>query len=245
MYRDGVKNCDRKSINGALFFLMVNQGLAFMISTVNTFPKELVVFRREYSSGIYGIIPYYLSKSLSNFLLDMILGVMFAPIGFYMVGFSEDNIVFGTFLAILAMITFVTTSAAYMISCLAPSEQVAYLLAILFISFTLVPSGFIIQLDEVPDYYIWLRESSPYTWVFRLLMVNQWRDYGPIECSSIDQSKGFCTPLERPFEDGRAVLDFYDIKSDHNEAWIILGGMGLVYHILGVSALAFKNMQCH
>jgi len=231
-----------QSVNGCLFFLMVNQALANIIPVIQTFTQELHVFHRENFADICDVVPYYVSKYLANLPVDLFLGVAFTPIAFYMVGFNENSEVFGGFVGIQALMTLVATGLGYLISCVAPNINVALVLVAIVVVFPLVPSGLLVGFSRVPIWYVWLRESSPFTWTFRLLMTNQWKNYGKIECSEIDRSEGKCTETLRQFVDGESVLNFYQIKPDvdASNGPVVLICLVLAYHASALTVLALK-----
>lgn len=231
-----------QSVNGALFFLMVNQVFTYVIPTIQTFPRELLLFRREYMSGLYTVTPYYLSKLFSNLPMDVIFGTIFLAIPFYMVDFSSDGNVFGMFMVGMILIIMFALGLGYMVSCVAPNETIGLVMAILCILFPLVPSGFLINLDEVPIYFIWLKEASPFTWAFRYLMVNQWENYGDIACSDRDKQGGFCSDASQPFRTGQDVLRFYGVKGESKgTAAAVLVALAVGYHLTAVSVLYKKT----
>ena len=66
--QDGVQ-----SLNGALFFIVANQSFSNCNTVITNFPAEMPVFYREYSSKMYRVFNYYLSKMISevSYLLDL------------------------------------------------------------------------------------------------------------------------------------------------------------------------------
>jgi len=49
---------------GAMYFITMNNMMGGLFSTLLTFQAEREVFLREYGDKTYGILPYFLTKSI-------------------------------------------------------------------------------------------------------------------------------------------------------------------------------------
>lgn len=52
---------------GCLFFLLINSVMSNVMPTILTFSEERPVFLREQANNMYGVLPYYLAKTLVEF----------------------------------------------------------------------------------------------------------------------------------------------------------------------------------
>lgn len=119
---------DQKSIqnrNGALFFVVINQTMSSIASVVLAFPRNKVVFLKEYRSGLYGVFSYYLAKGLADLAFQLISPAIFSVIAYFFVGFRVDVDRFFIFLACVLVTGQSAVSLGYGISALAKNGDIA------------------------------------------------------------------------------------------------------------------------
>lgn len=74
---------------GALFFISINFFILYFQTTLTTFPAEREIFLKEYNAGLYGIIPYFLSKIIIEIPLTSFFPFLFTAITYYAVNFNN------------------------------------------------------------------------------------------------------------------------------------------------------------
>ena len=72
-----------QNLNGAIFFILINQSFSGLFGVIQTFPLERPIFQREHESGAYSVSAYYWSKTCADFLFQIIFPVIFVAIGMY------------------------------------------------------------------------------------------------------------------------------------------------------------------
>jgi ABC-2 type transporter len=59
-----ISQAETLNLVGTLFFICIDQTMANMLGTITIFCDERPVFLREQANAMYGILPYYLTKTL-------------------------------------------------------------------------------------------------------------------------------------------------------------------------------------
>lgn len=142
--------------NGAIFFILINQSMSSVFGVLQSFPLEKPVLRRELEAGSYRSDTWYLSRSVSEVSFQFIFPIIFCSIAYWMMGIRDD---FGTFLAFTGIVLLASNTAfslGYMISALAPSVEIALALGPVTILPLFLFSGFFINTESIPVYFIWL-----------------------------------------------------------------------------------------
>jgi len=104
---------------GFLFFLIFFFSLT-SISSLSQFVTERSMFVRERRDGYYTILPFLVSKFLTDMLpLRVIPPLIFGSITYWMVGLRSDPFRFCSFLTVTILVNVVATSACLAISSLA------------------------------------------------------------------------------------------------------------------------------
>ncbi|GAB1605630.1 hypothetical protein Ahia01_000845300, partial [Argonauta hians] len=78
------------NINGLLFVILMNIGISSQFMVINTFPSELPVLVQEFKSKIYSIHTYFISKTLADIPIQIVLPILFNLIVYWMTGLRHD-----------------------------------------------------------------------------------------------------------------------------------------------------------
>jgi hypothetical protein len=70
-----------QNLTGALFFIMIQQGMSPLFTTLTVFQSEKNVLYKEYESKQYSISAYFIGKSLAEVPMYMIAPAIFGTIG--------------------------------------------------------------------------------------------------------------------------------------------------------------------
>jgi len=198
-----------QDVNGALFFLVVNQAFTAAFGVGAIFPQELPIVIREYKSRMYGLLPYYLAKQVADLPKQVYQPLLMGSLSFWMLGFSEDISVWGSFCGILILANTVFTSIGYMVTCAFDGPQMVQAFLPLFILPSMLFGGLFINTANIPVYFVWLEHLSLIKYAYHAIMIDVWEDFGLIGCSAQDQMQQLCN-----FADGKAVLRYQDIQPD-------------------------------
>jgi len=162
------------SINGAIFLFITNMTFSNMFAVINVICMELPIFLREHFNGMYRTDVYFLTKQLAELPLFLVTPVIFVGIMYYMVGL---NPLFHKFLiccGILELLTQAVVSFGYLISCLAPSLNIALAVGPTLIIPLMLFGGLFLNNSTIPVYLEWLKYLSWFMYSNEALLINQW-----------------------------------------------------------------------
>ncbi|KAF4045635.1 ABC-2 type transporter [Phytophthora infestans] len=182
---------DQKDIQnwaGAFFFLVVLQMLALAYRTFVFLPTEMAVAQREHRVGGYYMACWYVTKVLAELPALLVLSVLLFVPAYLLIGIGHG---FKLYLYMQMVMWLAGWSAAGMASLLLGLLRrvrvalfVYMLLLVLFVAF----GGLLINVDDVPDYFIWLHYISPVKYGYEAMMKLFWGRIGFLACGGGDGS---------------------------------------------------------
>lgn len=211
---------------GALFFILIQNGMAPLFATLNVFQSEKKVFIREYNAGSYRVLSYYLGKSFAELPSFMIFPIVFGAICYYIVGFNPAPDRFFTFLLILTLIAVTSHSLGLIISAMSNSLETATLISPFIVTLLILFSGFYLNVTSIPVYFIWVYYISYYRYGFEALAINEFTNK-PLYCLDWELVNGVC-----PITNGNQVLQKYGFETN---LWLDIGilfGMIILFRII-------------
>lgn len=206
---------------GALLLSLMGSMFSTTLPALVAFPEERPVFLREYSTGSYGVVAYFLARFFMEVVVTAVQVTMSVVITYYMVGF---NATFGQLWAATYVMALVSTALGAMIGSSVSDPGVAIeLLPAVFMPQILF-SGFFIPKGNMPDFISWLTYVFPLTYAMRIAMVYEFS-----ECEGTAQT--FCNALLENVEAEKDDVWWY---------WIVLVGQFLFFRLLAIVTLRFK-----
>ncbi|GMF50967.1 unnamed protein product [Phytophthora fragariaefolia] len=173
---------------GAFFFIIVLQMLVIAYRTFVFLPREMAIVEREHRSGRYYMICWYLTKVLTEIPAMMVLSILLFVPAYLLIGIGHG---FKLYFFMQLVMWLVVWSAAGMTTLLLGLFRrvrvaliVYMLLLILFVDF----GGLLINVDDVPDYLIWLHYISPVKYGYEALMKLFWGRIAFLACGGGDGS---------------------------------------------------------
>eukprot|EP01060_Flectonema_neradi_P039917 TRINITY_DN8957_c0_g1_i1.p1 TRINITY_DN8957_c0_g1~~TRINITY_DN8957_c0_g1_i1.p1 ORF type:complete len:651 (+),score=116.24 TRINITY_DN8957_c0_g1_i1:2175-4127(+) len=173
-YNQGYSPRGVKGIQGALFFMMVNQSMLPMMGVLHTFPLEMGLIMRENQASLYSIKSYFTAKSLVEFPFMVLFPFIFISIAYFLIGFRDTAGAFFTLQLIIILTSICAQSWGLFISSCASSIHMAQLLGPLILLPMMLTAGFFV--DSVPVWLDWLRYVSFIRWAFEAAIVNEFED---------------------------------------------------------------------
>jgi len=150
-----------------------------IFNTITTFPVERAVFLREYAGNLYGVLPYFLGKSLVETPVGLILGIVYAAICYYIVGLRSDVENFFTFVCIFIALIFLSQGMGLCFGCAFSDFNTALIVT----QFSVMPaflfSGFLINEENMPVWLAWLRFFSPFRYTMEAALRNEFDGVDP------------------------------------------------------------------
>ena len=228
MARDQTSIQDR---TGILFFQAMNQAFGSAIGISKIIPQQLKVVSRERAARMYTPLPYYVSTFLVTLPLELIPGVVYGTVIYYMTGLREGVSHYLIFLAVMTLENFAGIGLGMCLSASFTSVEMAPQLAPAFVILFFMFSGFFLNESNVPVWLIWLREISFIRYAFQALCVNEFKG-AEFSC---DGSTGSCVDGDEHLE----RLKFDDITISGNCG--ILAGMILGFNLLALGIVYYRQ----
>ncbi|CAM6083924.1 unnamed protein product [Calypogeia fissa] len=159
--------------------------LSFVLFTsAQTLPLvvwERQIFIRETTRGAYSASAYVLSGSLVILPFLLILALVFSCISYPLVGFVLEAPAFLFFALVYFLVLTVATSFVTCIAGLMPNLVTANGVLQACLSFFFLFSGYFIQRDAIPKYWIWVHYLSLHKYPYEALMNNELKQYPDVE----------------------------------------------------------------
>ncbi|KAJ9453582.1 ABC transporter G family member 7 [Diplonema papillatum] len=177
---DGQLDDITKSINnhwGAVVFSSINAMFLSAQPMLLAFPAERPVFMREYTSGAYGTLPYFLCKTLIEAPAALIQTMLQLVIVYFMVD-MQGNFVFMTLSNTL--LGLVTSSVALVLGAATTRPETAVNVMPAVYVPQILSSGYFVSTDAVPIGIRWTQWICPLKYGIALSTVSEFsREYVP------------------------------------------------------------------
>lgn len=217
---------------GLLFFLVTDAGFGSSFNALKTFARHLVVFRREYREGAYGLVNYFLSKVVADLPFQFIFPlVVFVPV--FWITRPQSNI--DTFLysaATHSLVAQAGCSLGYFLTSVCGNMDVAVILNPTLLLPLMLTGGLYLKSASIPAGVRWLGDISFFRYGFENQMQLEWQNR-TLTCDTDE----VCL-----FHTGEEVLDYFAI-SNRDIGWnfLILGVIIVGLRLLALLALAWRT----
>lgn len=189
-------------------------------STLYPFIVERPVFLREYANKAYSPFPYFMSKTIVELPLQVLMPMALAAMSYFATGLSQSADQFFFFMLVLMLGTACGTSMGFFIGCLFDSLSAALVLTNLFTTIPMIFNGMIRDFKDMPPYVGWISWISIYRYECESLTYNE---FEPIKDDP-----------DIPFY----PVEFYDYKfGKWNCVWLMIA------ITVGFRALAFMAFR--
>lgn len=141
------------------------------------FIQERYIFMRETAYNAYRRSSYVLSHSLVSLPALLFLSLAFAAITFWPVGLDGSFVFY--FLIILASF-WAGSSFVTFLSGVVPHVMLGYTIVVAILAYFLLFSGFFINRDRIPPYWIWFHYISLVKYPYEAVLQNEFRE--PSKC---------------------------------------------------------------
>eukprot|EP00742_Colponemidia_sp_Colp-10_P006531 GILJ01007000.1.p1 GENE.GILJ01007000.1~~GILJ01007000.1.p1 ORF type:complete len:695 (+),score=93.73 GILJ01007000.1:76-2160(+) len=192
---------------GALLFVILNLCFSSVNGVLFVFPRERPVFVREALDGNYGALAFFLSKLVTDAIIQTVFPIVTCVIVYWMVGFQAHADKFFIFLAAGVLSAHCGSSVGFTLGCGIEDFDIALAAA----PGVLVPmflfAGFFVKLDNIPVFIRWLQWLSPMKYGLEAVFINEISD-STYTCSTGEFINTASGPV-CPFTTGEQVIDVY------------------------------------
>ncbi|XP_028799484.1 ABC transporter G family member 6-like [Neltuma alba] len=144
------------------------------------FLQERHIFMRETSHNAYRRSSYLISHALVAFPPLIFLSLAFAITTFWAVGLDGGFSGFGFYFAIILASFWAGNSFVTFLSGLVPHVMLGYTIVVAILAYFLLFSGFFINRDRIPAYWIWFHYISLVKYPYEAVLQNEFGD--PLKC---------------------------------------------------------------
>ncbi|KAJ0657710.1 putative ABC transporter, AAA+ ATPase domain, ABC-2 type transporter [Helianthus annuus] len=144
------------------------------------FIQERFIFMRETAYNAYRRSSYVLSHSLVAIPALVFLSITFAIITFWAVGLDGGASGFFFYFFIILCSFWAGSSFVTFLSAVVPHVMIGYVIVVAILAYFLLFSGFFINRDRIPDYWIWFHYISLVKYPYEAVLHNEFQD--PNKC---------------------------------------------------------------
>ncbi|PNS21841.1 ABC transporter G family member [Sphaceloma murrayae] len=213
---------------GFFFFLLALFGFS-TLSSLNVFAPERLLFVRERAKGYYSPISYYSAKVIFDIVpLRLIPPLLMGAIVYPMTGLRPAGPEFAKFMLFIVLFNLAAATMCLFIGIVVKNGGVANLVGVLFMLFSLLFGGFLLNHNTIPKAVLWLQKLSIFHYGFEGLIVNE-----VYSLSLVDHKYGL--DIEVP---GSAILSSFGF--DNLALWSDAIGLAVycgVFLVLGYAAM--------
>ncbi|PWA60640.1 ABC-2 type transporter family protein [Artemisia annua] len=177
--------CDKNRIqdqSGLLFFYTGFWGVFPLFQAIYTFPQERAMLAKERSSGMYKLSSYFLSRTIGDLPMELVLPTLFCILTYWMAGLKPDagSFVYALFTVLLSVL--VTQGLGLALGAFVMDLKRATVLgSVIMLSFTLT-SGYYVQ--NIPPFISWFKYVSISQHTFKLLLGSQYEKNQTYQCGN-------------------------------------------------------------
>lgn len=221
------KQSGLQDITGAMFYSCIYSLLSGLLISFFLFPAEMKVFLYQNQDGLYTSAAYYISKMLVEIPALIPNNIIFASIFYWLVGFKVNVAAFFIYMVITSLLTNVAFSLGVMLFTIVPDvTRVMQIFPAVFVPL-MVFSGFYLNSENTPPYFIWVEHISFMKYGFRAGMRNEFQGTKFV-CLDTELVNNQC-----PFTSGDQWLSFWNL--DNFPVWadiLILIQWAFLFHFI-------------
>ncbi|CAM6105617.1 unnamed protein product [Calypogeia fissa] len=143
------------------------------VDTLPIFLQERYIFMREIAHDSYRISSYVLAIALINIPFLLVLAFAFSITTFWTVGLSGGAMGYIFFLLTLWASFWAGNSFATLLSALISNVITGYAVVVAALAYFLLLSGFFIERNRIPRYWIWLHYVSLIKYPYEAVLLNE------------------------------------------------------------------------
>jgi ABC-type multidrug transport system ATPase subunit/ABC-type multidrug transport system permease subunit len=155
---------------GALTMVAINAMFGSVQPAILTFPSERPVFLREHASQMYGVVAYFLSKTVVEFVLLIVQMFIVVVVDYWAMGFHGN---FFTLVFALFFVGAASSSIGLLFGCSIRDIKTAIEVTPLAFVPQILFAGFFIKMEQIPVFLRWLQYASGLKWGVNIVLVNE------------------------------------------------------------------------
>ncbi|PVH61695.1 hypothetical protein PAHAL_3G098300 [Panicum hallii] len=167
-----------KGVQERLGFFAMGMSTMFYVcaDALPVFVQERHIYLRETAHNAYRRISYVLANAVVAFPPLVLLSFAFALITFWAVGLSGGASSFLFFVLIILASFWAGSGFVTFLSAVVPHVMLGYTVVVAILAYFLLFSGFFINRDRIPDYWIWFHYLSLVKYPYQAVLQNEFSD---------------------------------------------------------------------
>uniref|UniRef100_A0A7S0N5E7 ABC transporter domain-containing protein n=1 Tax=Pyramimonas obovata TaxID=1411642 RepID=A0A7S0N5E7_9CHLO len=174
---------------GYLFFTAVFFGFFSLFNALTTFLPELMIIKRERSSGLYRLSAYFWSKTLSELPVELAYPTLFTVCTYWTLDLEPSGFI--PFLFYLWLVVLAATSWGLLIGGYGGNFKFSLTTASVIMLAIMLTGGFYVKKENIPTGLEWLNVLSFVTYGYNLLARTQF-----IQSTTYDCTMSVGSPVE-------------------------------------------------
>lgn len=160
--------------NSLLFFMLIAQSNGIVISSVNTFQRERALLSRERAKKMFGVLPFFIAKTISDMTNNVLLPVLYGIVSYWMANMRPTAVAFFQFCLAFYLTLSTAQSMGLFLSIAIPSMQIALILAPPITLFFILMGGFYIPFESMNPFISWLSWLSFARYGYSSFLINEY-----------------------------------------------------------------------
>ena len=161
---------------GVLFFLCSFNFIPGMFATLSNFPIEREVLQKEYTGRFYGIVPYYITKTIAEIPFAFFFPALLVAIVYWGINMNNDFVRFIEMMCCCGLIGFAGQSTGILLGCMFSDFRVASLVAPAIFYPMMLFSGYYVSSDSLAPWISWVEYISLWRYGLEWLMRIEFTD---------------------------------------------------------------------
>jgi ABC-type multidrug transport system ATPase subunit len=157
---------------GAIISLCIASMMGCAQPVLLTFPNERPVFLREYAAQMYGVIPYFVSKTFIEIPVVLVSQIVTFLIVYWLMGLHGDFLVLVLYASLLGI---ASSSLSLIVGCGVADAQKATQLAPLALIPQFLFSGLLLPVGNIPVSLRWMGYLCPLKYAVNLMELEEFR----------------------------------------------------------------------
>ncbi|KAK1627352.1 hypothetical protein QYE76_001667 [Lolium multiflorum] len=167
-----------KGVQERLGFFAMGMSTMFYVcaDALPVFVQERHIYLRETAHNAYRRISYVISNAVVSFPPLVILSLAFAVTTFFAVGLAGGASSFFFFVLIILASLWAGSGFVTFLSAVVPHVMLGYTVVVAILAYFLLFSGFFINRDRIPAYWIWFHYMSLVKYPYQAVLQNEFGD---------------------------------------------------------------------
>ncbi|CAM0957941.1 unnamed protein product [Alopecurus aequalis] len=167
-----------KGVQERLGFFAMGMSTMFYVcaDALPVFVQERHIYLRETAHNAYRRVSYVLANAVVSFPPLVILSLAFAVTTFFAVGLAGGAESFIFFALIILASLWAGSGFVTFLSAVVPHVMLGYTVVVAILAYFLLFSGFFINRDRIPDYWIWFHYMSLVKYPYQAVLQNEFGD---------------------------------------------------------------------